>query len=209
MQGYSATAAGAALLPFILVMFLLSRWSGALADRYGPRRSLIIGPLIAAAGYALFALPGTGGSYWTTFFPAILVLGLGMAVSVAPLTTTVLSAVEQRHAGLSSGINTAVSRGAGLLAIAVLGLLLLGLFGRGLDRRLAALDLSPQARQALDRGREKLAAIDIPASLPDEQRTAVRAAVAESFLGAYRGVMLASAGLALLASLSAWWMIPR
>jgi EmrB/QacA subfamily drug resistance transporter len=208
VQGYSATAAGAALLPFILVMFLLSRWSGALADRYGPRRSLIIGPLIAAAGYALFALPGTGGSYWTTFFPAILVLGCGMAVTVAPLTTTVLSAVEQRHAGLSSGINTAVSRGAGLLAVAVLGLLMLGFFGRSLDRRLATIDLSPPARQALDRGREKLAAIEIPADLPDDQRAAARAAVAASFLAAYRGVMLATAGLALLASLSAWWMIP-
>jgi EmrB/QacA subfamily drug resistance transporter len=208
VQGYSATAAGAALLPFITVMFLLSRWSGALADRHGPRLSLTIGPAIAAAGYGLFALPGIGGSYWTTFFPAILVLGLGMTVCVAPLTTTVLSAVEQRHAGLASGINTAVSRGAGLLAVAVLGLLLVGLFGRGLDRRLAALPLPPADRQALDQGREKLAAIDIPASLAPEQRNAVRQAVDLSFLHAYRGVMLATAGLALLGSLSAWWLIP-
>jgi EmrB/QacA subfamily drug resistance transporter len=207
VHGYSATAAGAALLPFILLMFLLSRWSGGLVDRYGARRPLIFGPAIAAAGLALFALPGLDGSYWTTFFPAILVLGFGMAVSVAPLTTTVMGAVEERHTGLASGVNNAVSRCAGLLAIAVLGLLILGIFGRGLDRRLAGLGLPSAALQALEKDRTKLAAIGVPTSLGESQRTAVRSAVNGSFLEAYRGVMLAAAGLALLASASAWGMI--
>ncbi len=207
---YSATAAGAALLPFVLLMFTLSRWSGGLVDRYGARLPLVVGPAIAAVGFALFALLARlvpDGGYWTSFFPAILVLGFGMSISVAPLTTTVMGAVEGRHAGIASGINNAVSRCAGLLAVAVLGILMLGLFSRGLDRRLERLDLPPQAKGAMAAQRERLAALEIPAGLPEPARTAARSAVDRAFLDGFRGVLWTAAGLALLASLSAAWLI--
>jgi len=208
VRGYSATAAGAALLPFVLLMFLLSRWSGGLVDRYGARRPLIIGPSVAVAGFALFAVPGLDGGYWTGVFPAMVVLGLGMAISVAPLTTTVMGSVDERHAGIASGINNTVSRAAGLLAIAVLGVVMLGLFGRGLERRMAQLDLPPEARQAVVDQRGELAALKIPPSLAGPARAEVRSAVSAAFLDGFRGVMLTAAGLAVLASLSAWWLLP-
>jgi MFS family permease len=122
VHGYTATAAGAATIPSVLVLFALSRWAGALADRIGPNRLLVVGPAIAAAGFALFIVPGVDAGYWSGFFPAVVVLGFGMALTVAPLTTTVMGSVPRKHSGIASGINNAVAETGGLLAVAVLGL---------------------------------------------------------------------------------------
>jgi EmrB/QacA subfamily drug resistance transporter len=195
---YSATAAGGALVPLVVLMFVLSRWTGGLVARQAARRALVWGPLTAAAGFALLALPGAGGSYWTTFFPAVAVLGLGMAISVAPLTTVVMNAVEVRHAGVASGINNAVSRVAGLLAVALLGLVVVAAFSRERDRLLAPLHLPAAARQALDRDLPKLATATPPAELAPAERAAVRAALDQAFLAGFRWTAAASAALAVV-----------
>jgi EmrB/QacA subfamily drug resistance transporter len=207
VQGYSAAAAGAALLPFVAEMFLLSRWAGGLVDRFGPRAPLVVGPIIAAGGLALFALPGTGGGYWLSFFPAVAVLGLGMAVSVAPLTATVMGAVDSRRSGLASGINNAVARTASLLAVAVFGLIVSGAFVHSLDRRLASLDLPADARAAITAQRFKLAAAEVPRDLDAVAQDRVRRAIAGSFVDGFRVAMLTGAALALLAAAAAGVMI--
>ncbi|MGH6811613.1 MAG: MFS transporter, partial [Methylocella sp.] len=203
IQGYSAALAGAAFLPFTLIMGGLSRWSGGLIHRYGARKPLTLGPVIVAAGAALFALPGIGGSYWTTFFPAMAVLGLGMAVSVAPLTTTVMSAAESQHAGTASGINNAISRIAGMLAVALLGALTVGVFGAALDRRLAELQVSPEIRLALNAEVPKFAEAKVPPQIEGEQRRMLEKVLDESFVRSFRVAMLVAAGLALVSALCA------
>jgi EmrB/QacA subfamily drug resistance transporter len=196
VQHYTATQAGAALLPFILLMFVLSRWSGGLITRFGSRKPLMIGPAITAVGFALFLRGDIGGKYWNTFLPAVLVLGFGMAISVAPLTTTVMSAVSQSHSGAASGINNAVSRVASLLAVAIFGLVLTSVFNRSLDQRLNALNLPPVERHQIEEQRPRLAAAQT--RNPQAQR-----AIAESFIAGYHVVLWAAVGLALASAASA------
>lgn len=199
VQHYTATAAGAALLPFPVIMFALSRWSGGLVARVGSRLPLTVGPAIAAIGLALYARPGMGGTYWTTFFPAVVVLAFGMAVTVAPLTTTVMGAVDAGHAGAASGINNAVARVAGLLAIAIFGVLFAATFERRVTPGLDRLALSAPARDEVNRQLPRMAGADIAAlpslALPEQQ--AVRAVIDGSFVFAFRVVLSSAAVLAL------------
>jgi EmrB/QacA subfamily drug resistance transporter len=200
IQHYTATEAGAAFLPFIVIMFGLSRWAGGLVARYGSRLPLTVGPLVAACGIALFALTPQNGSYWTSFFPAVVVMGLGMAISVAPLTTTVMNAVPDTESGLASGVNNAVSRLASLLAVATFGVVLVTGFNHSLDQHLAQLALSPNVRAQVDAARPLLAA----AHSPDPM---VQRAITESFLSGYRTVIWIATSLAVLSAATAWLLI--
>ena len=209
IQHYSATAAGASLLPFVILMFSLSRWSGGLIERFGARLPLTIGPLIAAAGFALFAVPGINGNYWTSFFPAVIVLGLGMAISVAPLTTTVMSSVGEEQAGVGSGINNAVSRTAGLLAIAVFGVMMLQGFSQRLASGLSEIQMDEQLRHSVYEQRVKLAALEVPPNTDSATLEKIKVAIAESFVSGFRKIMFSSAALAIASGASSWFFIRK
>jgi len=189
-------------------MFFLSRWSGGLVARYGPRGPLIIGPLFAALGFVLFAVPSFGDSYWKTFFPAVVVLGFGMAVAVAPLTTVVMNSANQDRVGTASGINNAVARVAGVLAIAILGIVMVNAFASRLNHRLAQLSLPPGVLQMLQADEIKLAGLQVPPGLNLSTKAAVKESIGEAFVFGFRLVMLICAGLSLASAAVAWLMIP-
>ena len=171
VQGYTTLEAGAALSPTIVLIFLLSRSAGALLGRVGARWLLTVGPLIAEGGFFLFALPGIGGSYWTTFFPAAVALGAGMAITIAPLVSVVFGAVDPLRSGVAAGVNNTISRVASLMAVPILAVVAFDHFNRDLDRSLARLALSPPALAAFEPERTKLAAAQPPPVLgPAPQR---------------------------------------
>jgi len=207
VQGYTPAQAGAAGLPFILLMFSLSRWSGGLVARYGSRKPLIIGPLLCAIGFVAFAWPSVGGSYWTTFFPAYVILGFGMSITVPPLTTTVMQAVDSGHTGAASGINNAVARVAGLLAIAVFGVVMLAGFRSKLHRSLKQLALPQNIQQTVVANEIKLAALPLPSGLDNSTATKLKASIDGAFVFGFRVVILLCAGLAVLSSVFAWILI--
>jgi EmrB/QacA subfamily drug resistance transporter len=209
LYGYPARAAGAALLPFVVLVFLLSRWSGGLVDRYGSRLPLVVGPSLAALGFALLALPSSAGSYWRDFFPGISTLGLGMAITIAPLTTTVLNAVERRHAGLASGINNAIARLAGLLAVASLSIAFYRTFSHHLRGRLAILSLPASLMAAVEAQSLRLTDLRLPPNTDPHWRREVERAVADAYLAGFHRVVILAALLAVAGALVAAVLLPR
>jgi len=197
VQRYSASAAGAALLPFILIMFALSRWAGALVDRIGSKVPLIAGPLIAAVGFVLLAVPGLDANYWSEFLPAVIVLGFGMTVTVSPLTTTVMNSVSVDRSGVASGVNNAVARTAALLAIALFGMVMSWVFDARLHEGLTASRASAETTAFVETQRGKLAAMEPPPGLGASAAATARRMVEYSFVSGFRWIMLLSAGLAL------------
>jgi MFS family permease len=186
---------------------LLSRWSGGLVSRYGARIPLMVGPLIGSAGFLLFAFLPAQDSYWTTFFPASLMFGLGMAVTVAPLTTIVMNSVDQAHVGAASGINNAVARVAGVLAIAVLGIVMVKAFASRLDQNLARLSLPPNVVQDIRSRQIELAGLQIPQGLDTNAMETLRRAIANAFLAGFRLIMFLCAALSTASAIVAWRLI--
>ena len=206
IQKYSAAGAGAALLPFVLTMFTLSRAASGLVDRFGSKLPLIVGPVITGIGFALFSFaPVNSTNYWTDFFPAIMVMSFGMTLSVAPLTTTVMAAVEERHAGVASGINNAVSRTASLIAIAVFGVVVLTTFNASLDRKTGSLPNNAQTE--LNQQRYKLAEASLPENYDEQTRNNARQITDESFISGFRYAAYFAALLAFLSAVCAWLLI--
>ncbi|HEX8982108.1 MAG TPA: MFS transporter [Ktedonobacterales bacterium] len=192
-QGYTATEAGAAFLPFTIIIFALSRWTGGLVAWIGPKVPLVVGATLAGVGFALFAVPGLGGSYWTTFFPAMVMLSLGMALVIAPLTTAVMNSAPVSQVGAASGINNAVSRASGLIAIALMNLIFVAIFNPAFDANLAALHLNPALLHALQAQRERLAGAQTPAGTPASTAAAIHHSINLAFLNAFRVVSLVGA----------------
>ncbi len=207
VQGYTATQTGAAFLPFVLLLSLLSRWIGGLANDVGARLLLTIGPVIVALGFLIMARPGRGGSYWTTFFPAFFAIGLGMAASVAPLTTTVMAAAPDRFSGAASGVNNAISRVANLFAIALFGIVILQFFSHSLSEGLAGNALSAEQQAQIQSEAENLAEIKIPAAFSPAEAQHTEAVIDRSFLSSFRKIMYLCAAMALGSSLLAWLTI--
>ena len=209
LQGYSAAGAGLAFVPLVIVLFLISPWAGGLVAKYGARLPVISGTILAAIGFFLFTLPGIGGSYWTTFFPAITILGIGMAILIPTLTTAVMESVELKDSGVASGINNTAGRIAGVLAIAIMGVFALSTFNRSLDYQLDSVELQQEVRQSIDDQRIKILLIDIPENIEAETKTYIKNAIDLSFLASFRLMMFISCGLVLFCTFVVWFSIER
>lgn len=214
VQGYTELEAGLALLPFSALLILLSPWAGGLVDKYGPRRPLIFGPIIVGLGFVALAVPGvTNGieDFWTTYLPSTLLIGAGMGLTVAPLTTSVMGSVPQHNAGIASGVNNAMSRSSQVLATAVLGGVALFFFSLTLNA--SALDiseLSDEQRGALQAEAVNFGNAAVPADLADETAATVQTAINWSFVDTFRFIMLVAAGLCWLSAALAFWLVePR
>lgn len=194
-QGYTQFESGLTILPFFILMILLSRYIGKLSDKYGARIFLILGPIIAGIGLIMLAsIQQTHGSgeYFSTFFPGIVVFGLGMAITVVPLTKTVMSSVGDQLSGTASGINNATAQMSNVFAYAIFGALAVFFFSSGMENRLANSKLPDDARELIVSEAINLGNAHVPATVQEPDRAQIAAFYKESFIDSYRNVMLIS-----------------
>jgi EmrB/QacA subfamily drug resistance transporter len=204
VHGYSAFVAGSVFLPFVAMALLLGRLSGYIQARFGVKMPLIIASLATALGFVLFAVPGVEqGSYWTSFFPAMVVQGFGMALAITPLTAVALGSVEAEHSGLASGVNNAAARVAAPLAVAVLGVFVYGAFSTSLDTRLDSMSLPGEVRSEMEAAKSDLGAAEAPEGVNARTAAHIERAIDESFVAGFRTVMVVCVGLALVSALAA------
>ncbi|MCL4296562.1 MAG: MFS transporter [Anaerolineae bacterium] len=200
IQNFSATNTGAAFMPIIILLFLLSRWSGHHADKYGPRSLMIIGPVVIAIGFFMYIIPGVKANYWLTFLPATILYGIGLGITVAPLTSVALGAVPTHLSGLASGVSNAAARIASMLAVAMLGALMVLQFSASLEDRTQSLPLSNQDRLFLQEEKLKLGGATAPPGLAPKVQAQVEMVIDEAFVEAFRWMMAACALLALVSA---------
>jgi EmrB/QacA subfamily drug resistance transporter len=208
-HGYTATEAGGALLPVPIVIGALSHFVGGLATRYGARALLTAGPAVAGLGYAMLGALVAQRSYWSGIFPALVVLGLGMTITVAPLTTTVMAAAPRARAGVASGINNAVARVAGLLAIAVLGIVFVRAHDVALATQFDRLDVSQEVRRSIRPLGPEAGEASTRTGEHAATRTLIGRAQAEAIDSGLRAVAFVSAACALAAAVCAVVTIRR
>lgn len=197
IQGYTAAQAGLATLPIALSLFILARLVGGLSDRYGPMPFLTAGTLIVTASFFLYRLPTLADSYWTSFFPAVLLNGIGLGLLVVPLTVIAMGSLPQHYSGVASGFNNAVSRVAQMLSIAVLGVMMTRLFSQSVLAQAATLGLPPEAMATLAANTRNLGATAVPSTLPPQTAVALHHIIQTAFIDGFRLVMLLAALCAL------------
>jgi EmrB/QacA subfamily drug resistance transporter len=198
VAGYDALQAGLATLPITIVMFTLSRRAGRLADRYGPRWFMGGGPLVAAVGLAMLQRVDAHVDYVTDLLPALLLFSLGLSATVAPLTATVLADADENNAGIASGVNNAIARVAGLLAVAALGAVVAGQFSATIDEQLVGQRLSPAGQRIVNEAKDRTLARANPDGLPPaEARVVTQAAEDAAVTAFHRGAGIAAALVAL------------
>ena len=203
VQGYTQLQSGLTFLPFTIMMISLARFAGGLADKFGPRLLLICGPAAAGAGLLMlsFIKQTTGpGDYWTTFFPGVIIFGLGVSFTVAPLTTAVMGSVSDHFSGTASGVNNAVSRIAGVFANAIFGALAVLFFSGALQPKLKEVNLNHQQKQEIMAQSSNLGNAHVPQGITTDEQ-AMKKMFHESFISAHAKIMRTSAGLAFLGAL--------
>jgi EmrB/QacA subfamily drug resistance transporter len=210
IQGYSQLQSGLTILPFTLLMISVARYAGTLADKYGARWFLIAGPTMAAAGLLILSfVKQTAGpsDYWTSFFPGVIVFGLGMSFTVAPLTTAVMGAVEDEFSGTASGVNNAITRIASVFANAIFGALAVLLFSGALNNQLDHLSIDPKSKQEISAEAANLGNAKIPQHLSAASKIAIKKAYHQSFIHAYAMIMRICAALGFTGALMAFIFI--